>query len=226
MIEKIQSSSWYIAFLKEVKIEWRQKFTVYGIFLYMISTVFIVYLGFQVRQGVVDPVLWNTLFWIILLFSAVNAIAKSFLSESRGLMLYYFTVHSPTSFLFAKLFYHFLLFSFISILGLGIYSVILGNPVQDPLMFFLSIILGSLGFTGVFTFVSAIASKAAQGAVMMAVLGFPIVIPILLMAIKSSKNAMDGLDRAVTSGDILTLGAIDLIVWSAALMLFPFLWKN
>ena len=61
-------------FRKEMMLEWRQKYALGGILLYVTSTVFVVFLSFVK----VLPDVWNALFWIISLFASVNAVAKSF----------------------------------------------------------------------------------------------------------------------------------------------------
>jgi heme exporter protein B len=48
----------------------------------------------------------------------------------------------------------------------------------------------------------------------------------LLMLMKVSKNAMDGLDWASSSDEILTLLAINAIVVSLSYVLFPYLWRS
>ena len=68
---------------KELLLETRQQYTLYGIFLYVASTIFVVYLS----MGQPEDKVWNGLFWVIQLFVCVNAVAKSFLAESRGRML-------------------------------------------------------------------------------------------------------------------------------------------
>jgi heme exporter protein B len=88
------------------------------------------------------------------------------------------------------------------------------------------LLLGALGFSSTLTMISAIAAKAGNNAVLMAVLGFPVILPMLLLLIKVSKNAMDGLDRAASIEEIFTLLAINLIVVSVSYLLFGFLWRS
>jgi len=88
--------------VKELKLEWRQKYAFSGVLLYLFSTVFIIYISFFD----VKPEAWNTLFWIIILFTAVNAIAKSFLQESTGRLLYYYFIVSPQAVLLSKMIYN------------------------------------------------------------------------------------------------------------------------
>ena len=62
------------------------------------------------------------------------------------------------------------------------------------LLYYVAVILGSISFSTVFTMVSAIASKAGNGGMLMAILSFPIIIPVLdPLLIKLAKNAVDGL---------------------------------
>jgi heme exporter protein B len=74
--------------------------------------------------------------------------------------------------------------------------------------------------------ISGISSKAGNNGALMAVLSFPVIIPLLMVLIKFSKNAMDGLDRTVSYNEIGVLVAINLIVISASIILFPFLWRE
>lgn len=74
--------------------------------------------------------------------------------------------------------------------------------------------------------ISSIAAKASNSSTLMAVLSFPVIIPMLLMLMKLSKNAIDGLDRSVNTDEVLTLLAINLIVVSVSYILFPYLWRS
>jgi heme exporter protein B len=48
----------------------------------------------------------------------------------------------------------------------------------------------------------------------------------LLMLIKISKNALDGLDRGESLDEVMILLAIDAIVLVLSVILFPFLWRS
>lgn len=211
---------------KEITLEWRQKYALNGILLYVVSAVFITYLSVGAKQGNIDIPTWNALYWIIILFSAVNAVAKSFVQEHQGRQLYYYMIVSPESIIISKMIYNTLLTLVLALLGYLVFSIILGNPVADQGMFLLNLILGAVGFSACLTMVSGIASKASNNATLMAILSFPVIIPILLMAIRVSKNAIDGLDWSVSVDKIITLLAINAIVAVTAYILFPYLWRS
>ena len=210
--------------------EWRSKYAFNGVLLYVVSTVFVCYISFSLTPGFSGSqgysVVWNVLFWIIILFASVNAIAKSFLQESRGRLLYYYSIASPQAIIFSKTIYNILLMALLSILALIVYLLFFPNTVGDPYFYFLSILLGSISFSTIFTMISAIASKAGNNGTLMAILSFPVIIPVILLLIRISKSAMDGTARALNYGNIGVLCAINVIVIAASLLLFPFLWRD
>lgn len=208
---------------KEITLEWRSKYALNGILLYVVSTVFVCYLSFR---EISSPPTWNALFWIIMLFASVNAITKSFIQESRARQLYYYTLTSPQAIIISKIIYNIMLMLLLAVIALGFYVLVFKNPIGDPMFYLLSVLLGSISFASVFTMISGIASKAGNGSALMAVLSFPVVIPLLIVLIKLSKNAMDGLDRSVSWDEIGVLVGINVIVITSSLLLFPFLWKD
>jgi heme exporter protein B len=211
---------------KEFVLEWRQRYALNGMLLYVAGAVFVCYLSFNARRGQLTPIVWNALFWIILLFSAINAIAKSFVQERAGRLLYYYTLVSPEQIILSKMLYNTALMLALAGLGFGVYAFVLGNPVQDVWLYLLTLVLGAVGFSASLTLVAGIASKAENSATLMAVLSFPVVLPLLLMLIRLSKNALDGLDRSASTDEVLTLLAIDAMVVVLSWLLFPFLWKS
>ena len=207
---------------KEILLEWRSKYALNGILLYVVATVFVCYLSFRTTP----PLGWNALFWIILLFAAINAITKSFVQESKGRLLYYYQIASPQAIIIAKIIYNMLLMILMATIALIFYSIVFQNQVGDKLLYFGAVILGAISFSSVFTMISAIASKANNNGTLMAILSFPVIIPVIMLIIKLSKNAMDGLDRSVSLDEIGVLTAINLVVITVSLLLFPYLWRD
>jgi heme exporter protein B len=74
---------------------------------------------------------------------------------------------------------------------------------------------------------AAIAAKAQQNAAIMAILGFPLIIPQLLLLIRLSKSAFGEVFREGAVVQILLLlTGLDVLVIVLAIVLFPFLWKD
>lgn len=207
---------------KELKLEWRNKYAISGILLYVGATVFIVFMAFVE----VEPSTWVTLYWVIMLFASVNAVTKSFTQESKKRQLYFYTLVNPIALLLSKIIYNTLLLLLIGFLIWGGLSLFVGNAVVNASPFLLAIGLGSVGFSVTFTFVSAISAKTDNSATLMAILSFPLIIPILITLVSLSKNAIELLAGEGVEGDVTMLVAIDLIVLGMSLLLYPFLWRD
>jgi heme exporter protein B len=207
---------------KEFLLEFRQRYAIGGIVLYVFSMVFVV---FTASIKVIPPV-WNILFWLIVLFASINAVVKSFVQESGNRQLYYYQLANPILLLFAKIIYNTLLLLVLSILSFGVYSLVAGNPVKDYGLFSLVILLGSIGFSITFTFLSSIAAKANNSATLMAILSFPVVLPILMTLMRLSTIALRLMQDTSYQRDIINLLAIDVILLTLAFVLFPFIWKD
>lgn len=208
-------------FKKDLLLEIRQQYTFYGIVLYVGATIFVLYMAIDEPESRV----WNGLFWVIQLFISINAVAKSFLQESRGRMLYYQSLVSPQQFVLSKLLFNSLLMLVMSLLSLFLYSLFLGNPVEKMMPFIGLVFLGGWGLSLVFTFLAAIAAKAQQSAAIMAILGFPLIVPQLLMLMKVSNTVFSQTPVAIATTVIL-LTVMNILVIILAVILFPFLWKD
>jgi heme exporter protein B len=207
---------------KDILLEIRQQYTFYGVLLYVASTVFVVYLS----AGRPEDQTWNALFWIVQLFVSVNAVAKSFLQDSKGRMLYYYTISGAVNYIIAKIFFNVLLMMIMSLLTLLIFTLLLGNPIIYFFEFLLISFLGGIGLSLVFTFLAAIAAKAQQQAALMAIMGFPIVIPQLLLLGKISTKTFSDAIQTGWWQMVLLLVVLDILIVLLSLILFPFLWKD
>jgi heme exporter protein B len=211
---------------KEFTLELRRNAVISGIGLYLFSLIFICYLTFSLRQNSINEATWSALFWLALLFSVINSVAKSFIGEKKGLFIYYYSVASPQSIIISKILYNTILCLVLSLAAYLLFSTFIGNPVKDTGLFVLTLFLTSAGFSAALSLISGIASKANNSSILMAVLSFPVIIALLLMAIKITKNVLDGLDRSASVDELMNLIAINSILGALAYILFPYIWRS
>lgn len=207
---------------KDIVLEWRSKHALNGILLYVVSTVFVCYQAFKS----VDTLVWNALFWIIMLFASINAISRSFVQENQNRQIYYYTLVSPHAIILSKVIYNTLVMLVLSGIAYFAYSVTFSNPVGNPLLYGFAVLLGSISFASVFTMISGISAKAGNNSTLMAILGFPVIIPLLVVLITLSQHALDGAPRSESADEILVLLAINVITVTISLLLFPYLWRD
>lgn len=208
-------------FKKDLLLEVRQQYTFYGVLLYVASTIFVLYLA----MGQPESAVWKGLFWMIQLFISVNAVAKSFLQEGRGRLLYFYSIAGARDFILAKLLFNALLMLLMSLVSLALFMLMLGSPMEAPLLFVLISCLGGISLSLVFSFLAAIAARAQQSAALMAILGFPLIIPQLLLLNKISNAAFGNLQSGL-GGMLAVLTGLDIMIILLAVILFPFLWKD
>ena len=211
----------YTLIKKDLLLEVRQQYSFYGILLYIIATIFVLYMTIREPEAKV----WNGLFWVIQLFICINAVAKSFLQETRGRMLYFYSIVNPRDFILAKLVFNSALMLLMSFLSILLFSLFLGNPVQKAIPFIGLVLLGGWSLSLVFTFLSAIAAKAQQNAAIMAILGFPIIIPQLMLLMQLANTVFSD-KTAIALSTLLLIVALDILVVMLSVLLFPFLWKD
>jgi heme exporter protein B len=208
---------------KEIKLELKQKYVLNGILLYLISTIFVTYLAFD---RIIDVETWNSLFWIILLFVAVNGISKSFVQESPARHLYYYTIASPQAILLSKVLYNLLLMTILSVFSFSLFLLLMGNMVVNFSLFLTALLLGSFGLASILTMMAAIASRASNNFSLMAILSFPIVLPLLTTLMKISRTSLMSNDWSGNGGFIIILITINVTVVILAYLLFPYLWRD
>jgi heme exporter protein B len=208
---------------KEFVLEFRQKAGLGGILVYVVATIFISALSFK---HIIDPNTWNALFWIIFLFSAINICGKSFVKESGGAALNNYVLYKPLIFFSAKLIYNFIFLLSISLITFLFYSLFVGPQKHIDLgLFMLVLVLACLGFSSILTLMSAVASKAEGSNSLMSILSFPVLIPVLVLVLRLSKQAIDGLAWSVSTDFLVILISINAICLVLSLLLFPYLWR-
>lgn len=207
----------------ELLSEWRNKSSLSSAMLYVVATVFVCYLSFK---KINDSPVWNALYWIIILFTAVNSVSRSFSSITKGQWLYLYTLTSPGSFILSKMIFNSTVISSISVLTYLIYSILAGNPVQNSGIFVVALVAGSTGIGSLLSLMGAIASKAGNNVTLMTVLSFPVILPLLTTLIRLTKACIDNSSSDVYLKYLGVTGCLDIIVLVLGYILFPYLWRD
>ena len=215
--------------IKDILIEFRNKYVLGGILLYVFSSVLLIYFALQYSDSLkgIEPTIWSIIFWLIILFSSVNAVANSFFREPEGRFFYYYWMVNPQSIIVAKLIYNFLFTLLLTVLTFGLFAIMISDPITNYALFFITILLGGTGYSFLFTTMSAIASRAGNNATLMAVLGFPLIIPLLIFLTKLTAAAIVSQEFTdETVQNLLMLLAFNILQPTLALILFPYIWRD
>ena len=207
---------------KEFISEWRNKSAISSILLYTGTTVFLIFMLFDkitVSQ-------WITLFWIVYLFTSLNAVVRSFSQLNINEHLYYYHLIKPSFLIGVKMIYNALLMLAITLLVFVLFSLFISQPIKNLSFWFLIVFLANLGLSFSFTFIASIAAQAGSNTTLMAILAFPLILPQLLIITRLSKVAANGLQASDALSLLFSLSAIDLMIFIVSYLLFPYLWRR
>lgn len=205
----------------EFLLEFRHRFSLAALLIYVVAVVFIMYLSIAEMESAI----WNSLFWIVILFSGIQSGSLAFTREFGNSHLFYYQLLPPIHLFFAKVLSVWVKLFGLSLVAWLIMSVVLGDPILKKEIFFLAIGLGTLGFGSIFSFLSAIAMNTSNSGLLLPVLGFPVLLPVLLSVINLTTISMA--PRPLDYGDsLMTLMGVVMLVLAMGLFLFPYLWKN
>jgi heme exporter protein B len=211
---------------KEWRLEWRQKHALAGVVLFVLATAFVCYLALG-RIDATDT--WGALVWISAVFTSINAMQKSFQNESGGAHLYLYTLAPARTIILSKILYNALLIAALNLFNLFFFILFFGTEAfsqADTGQFVCGFLIGSAGLATALTFIAGLAFRSGAGTGLVAILGFPVIMPLLITSVRFSKGALEGLSWSDNGLSLLVLIVLNVALLILALVLFPYLWRD
>ena len=216
MLHKIK-----ILFQLEYQLEGRTQSFFNTIFTYILGLLFIIYLSFD---RIESASLWNSLLWILILFTSTYTLSSSFDRFKLHQKTYWYTLVAPEVLILFKLIYNSLVGLISNSLLLILYILLLGAPILQWTSFISVFILGSIALAVVNTFVNALTLDVKQSQRIGAVILLPLLLPVLVTIIKGSYLSCVG--GASTTMWLIILSGLTAIVSILSYLLFPIIWKS
>src|SRR5512134_1656272 len=205
---------------KDIQAEFRSRelFSAMLVFsaLMIIIFNFALELDVKVRQSVTAGVLWSTF-----AFAGTLGLNRSMAIEKDrgcldGLLL---APVDRSAIYFGKVISNLAFMLIVEIIVLPLYSVLYNVNLFQPGLL-LVILLGSIGYVAVGTLLAAMSVQTRTRDILLPILLFPVVIPVLLAAVKASGGFLTGAEWAEILVPINLLIAYDIIFISVAFMVF------
>lgn len=206
-------------FLQE---EWKSKYAVLSAFLFIFTAVLITFLSLPNM----DAPHFSATFWIVLVFTTLQGISRSFIQMRKNNFVFWQQICSPQVFLAARLVCSFVLMLFFTFFAFTIFIVMHGIENGANLQFLLVTIFTGAAISSIFTISSSIASKTDNPGVLLPVLTFPVILPVLLIGIKAGKKTIDDLGFSSILPDLLVLVAFNILIVVLGMVLIKFIWKE
>lgn len=211
---------------KELMLEMRQKHALAGIAMYVLATVFVCYLS---MEKIETPKVWGAMLWLTGIFIAFNSMQKAFTNEGPGTGIYLYTLVNPRAIILSKAIYNALLVALLNLVSVFFFVLFFGTKVienADIAQFLLGLFLGSTGLGLALTFVAGLAYKSGTGAGLVAILGFPVIIPLLITMVRYTTFALEAKSLNENSLNLVVLLVLNLVSLILAYVLFPYLWRD
>jgi heme exporter protein B len=163
------------------------------------------------------------LLWIILLFSVAAGLPRTFVQEEETQTAMALRLSATPSALFCgKLLYNLTLVFALEVLVTPFYLMMTSLDVASPWLFAAVLAAGGYGLATGSTLVAAIIAQARSKGTLFSVLSFPILLPLLVLAVELTRGATAG-DPGGVAVPVLLL--YDGTITVAGLMLFPAVWN-
>lgn len=205
---------------KDLRAEFRSRelFSAMLVFSLLIILIFnfALELDIKTRQSVTAGVLWSTF-----AFAGTLGLNRSMAIEKDrgcldGLLL---APVDRSAIYFGKVISNLAFMLIVEIIVLPIYSVLYNVNLFQPGLL-LVILLGSIGYVAVGTLLAAMSVQTRTRDILLPILLFPVVIPVLLAAVKASSGFLTGADLADILLPMNLLIAYDVIFIAVAFMVF------
>ncbi len=211
---------------KEFLLEYRTRYGVSTVLLFVLVSVSLIV--FSISAEFLTSELMSALFWNTAFFAALSALQRGFVSEvERGTMLFLKLSATSTAIFLGKLIYNFLLSLLVNVAIAVLYLGLLSLTIENPTIFWTTLLLGSASLSVVLTLISAIVANTTARGGLFAVLSFvPLLIPILMTVRATRIAAQEDAPFFRASTEIQILAAYTLVMFFVSLMLYDFIWEE
>jgi heme exporter protein B len=219
------ASKAYAVFAKDLRLEWRTRYALNTILMFGVTTLAVV--SFSLGQAGLPVKLLAALYWIVVFFSAMAALAQVFTREEEaGTALALRLSADPNAVYLGKLFFNLVLLSTMAAIITPLYFVFTDAQADNVILFIVVLALGIVALCAATTLVAAIISRAAIRGALFAVLSFPILLLPLILLVSASDSVLLGSGISEILAPLQALVAYIVVMLTASIMLFRFVWKS
>lgn len=216
----------YAIFLKELKLEFKTKISVNTVLLFVLVSISLIV--FSTSGIVIKEALQAAILWIVVFFTAMTSLSRVFIyEEERGTIDFLKLNAKSTNIYLGKLLFNISLSLFTSIV-IALFMFVFFNQfvIRTFSIFAVSLFLGSLSISSSTTILSAIITKASSKSSLLPILAFPILLPIILIAIDSTRLALEGWELSEAMSNFYMLFSYIGISTTVSVLLFDFIWQE
>jgi heme exporter protein B len=208
---------------KDILHELRTKEVALSVLVFSLGVIVLFHFAFQAEGETIETIASGIL-WVTFAFAGVLSQNRSFALEKDqgcldGLMLC--PVDREVIY-FGKMLSSFLHMLFIEIIVLPVFLVLFDVSLGVVPQVFAIALLATIGFAAVGTLFSAMAANTKARDIMLPILFYPIIIPVLIMAVTATGEVFDGGSWSSVSSCLGALLAFDVVFLTIAVLVFGY----
>ena len=220
-------SVWAV-FRKDLQVELRTKYALGATLLFAVTT--LVAVSAALSSATVKSEVKAALLWVVLLFAALSGLARVFVREEESGTAPLLKLYAPPSAVYAgKWLFNIGLVFGVESVSVPLFLVVLPLQTVNFGLLLGVLLLGGLGLSAASTFVAALISQVSSGkSSLFFVVAFPILLPLLLIAVQGTIGAFDGLPShlAKSRADLEMLAVYSVVMTTASFLLFEYVWRD
>jgi heme exporter protein B len=214
--------------LRDLRSEFRTRYAVNSILMFALTT--LVAVSFSIGSFRIEeserPFLYAVLLWIILVFSALSGLSRSFVKEQEaGTMDILKLSARPQAVFLGKLFFNLTMLGVLESIIVPAFILLMEYKIKFSGCFVVMMITGGLGLGAGTTLVAAMTAQANVRGALFSALSFPLLMPLMITAIKGSERAACGISAAGWP-EVKIAAAYAVIMVTVSLLLFPMVWEE
>ena len=215
-------------FRKDLRVELRTRYGLGAVLLFAVTTLIAV--SAALSAATVKSEVKAALLWIVLLFAALSGLARVFVREEEAGTAPLLRLYAPATAVYAgKWLFNITLVFSVELVSVPLFLIVLPPAVVNFGLLLGVLVLGGIGLSGASTFVAALISSASSGkSALFFVVAFPVLLPLLLIAVQGTIGAFDGLPSHVLKSrvDMEMLAVYSLVMTTASFLLFEYVWND
>jgi len=221
-------ATWAVA-RKDIQIELRTRYALNAMLLFAVTTAVMVSfrlgpLGVSRDERAVSTL--AVLLWVAIFFAAMNGLSRTFVREEETRTVALLRLSTPPLAVYlGKLLVNLGLLALLETLVTLLFVALMNVRIGQPGLFAATLTLGGFGLAGATTIIAALVAKADGRSALFAVLAFPLLLPLLIIAVETTEIAMAGGGWSNAAGGLRVLAAYSLAQTVASLLLFERVWE-
>ncbi|HET6528734.1 MAG TPA: heme exporter protein CcmB [Balneolaceae bacterium] len=210
---------------KDLQTELRSRYAINTVLAFVGASLLLILFALNAEQ--LPPTPKSAIVWIVILFAALSSLSRSFVMETDRHTFDLLRLHSKASEVFVgKLCYNYLFTLSVNLVTFILYIFLLGMPIASGTAFLLIIVLGSAGLSGVSTMLAAIVSQADRKGAIFSVLSIPLLFPLILILVQTTKAALIEGFTANYLNDFWALFGYAGVTITAGILLYDYIWEE